>query len=199
MLNLSRRVILASGSPRRKELLQELVLTFEIIVSDVDEESLMTADVEQTVERLAEAKARAVYQNNQDALVIGGDTVVVLNDAMLNKPKSVDEAKSMLRSLSGQTHLVRTGVCLATSESVQTFSDVTRVTFRAISDQEIDNYVATGEPMDKAGAYAIQGGAAPFVEAIEGSLSNVIGLPLEKLRAHLMNNAMNGRNRSSEE
>ena len=156
-----------------------------MVTSDVDEEALTVSDPFETAERLAEAKARAVANLRPDALVIGGDTVVALDGEQFAKPKHAADAKRMLRNLSGRTHVVATGISLVSPGGVQTFHDKTYVTFRDLSDEEIEAYVATGEPMDKAGAYAIQGGAAGFVTKREGSESNVIGLPLERLREHL--------------
>lgn len=180
------RLVLASGSPRRKELLARLVPRFEIVVSDVDEEALTVADPIATAEGLAEAKARAVFALRPDALVIGADTVVFLGDEQLAKPRDADDAKRMLRALSGRTHTVATGVSLVSPQGATTFHDKTEVTFRDLDDAEIDAYVATGEPMDKAGAYAIQGGGAAFVLHRQGSESNVVGLPLERLRERLL-------------
>jgi len=188
---LRRPVVLASASPRRRELLAEVVPDFTVDVADVDEEALTVADPWATAEGLALAKARAVLQRNSEAIVIGGDTVVAIpsgeggNHVQLAKPRSVAEAREMLRQLSGRTHLVITGVCLAQMEGERTFSETTEVTFRTLGETEIVAYVATGEPMDKAGAYAIQGGAADFVAKREGSLSNVIGLPVERLAAEI--------------
>lgn len=176
-------IVLASGSPRRRELLSQIVKEFEVVVADVDEESLTVDDPYETAERLAEAKARAVARRRPEALVLGGDTVVALDGEQFAKPRDAEEARRMLRALSGRTHVVATGVSLVSSRGVHTFHEKTWVEFRELSDQEIDAYVATGEPMDKAGAYAIQGGAAGFVVRREGSESNVIGLPMERLRA----------------
>ena len=158
---------------------------FEVVVSDVDEEALTVADPFATAERLAEAKARAVFALRPDALVIGADTVVTLDGEQFAKPRDADDARRMLRALSGRTHVVATGVSLVSIDGGRTFHERTRVTFRELGDAEIDAYVATGEPMDKAGAYAIQGGAAAFVLRREGSETNVIGLPLERLGAFL--------------
>lgn len=180
-----RAVVLASGSPRRKDLLARLVPVFEVVTSDVDEEALTVSDPIATAERLAEAKARAVAALRPEALVIGADTVVFLGETQFAKPQDAADARRMLRALSGRTHVVATGVCLIGPQGSETFHDETLVVFRDLSDAEIEAYVATGEPMDKAGAYAIQGGAAAFVVRREGSESNVIGLPLERLRDFL--------------
>lgn len=180
-----RPVVLASGSPRRKELLARLIPDFEVLVSDVDEEALTVADPIETAQILAEAKARAVAVLCPEALVIGADTVVFLGKEQFAKPRDAADARRMLRALSGRTHIVATGVCLVSPEGVQTFHDRTHVTFRDLTDEEIAAYVAGGEPMDKAGAYAIQGLGATFVLRREGSESNVVGLPMERLSALL--------------
>jgi septum formation protein len=179
-------------------LLRRLIREFAVETSDVDEEALVLPDPWATAEGLAVAKARAVAARNPGALVIGGDTVVALpvNNIraapfiQLAKPDSREGAISMLSQLSEREHAVITGVALFSPVGERVFSDTTWVRFRALSSAEIAAYVDTGEPMDKAGAYAIQGGAARFVLGTEGSVSNVIGLPLEALEAEL--NAFNG-------
>ena len=182
-------VILASASPRRKELLHHLVEEFSVVSAEVDEDSLTNADPWQTAQRLAREKAFAVYGRHPESLVIGGDTVVALQDGedwiQLAKPSSQDQAQAMLQRLSGKTHFVITGVALRWPTGMASFTDETKVTFRKLTDVEIKRYVETGEPMDKAGAYAIQGGAKQFVAKVEGSVNNVIGLPTEKLEEAL--------------
>ena len=179
--SLPENVILASGSPRRRELLGEMGVAFEIDVPDVDETVGGTPD--QMVAVLAERKARAVAERKEEGLIVAADTLVALDDRALGKPADDAEAKEMLRALSGRTHDVFTGVCVmdARTGRVMVAAERTGVRFRAITEEEIDAYVATGEPRDKAGAYAIQGGAGAFVEGYEGSRTNVIGLPVEKL------------------
>lgn len=178
-------VVLASASPRRHELLAQLVPEFQIAVADVDEADYADEDPWEAAESIASAKALEVATRYPDSLVIGGDTIVAFDVAglmvQLAKPVDRDDAISMLESLSGRKHVVITGVCLASPDGGSVFTATTAVTFRALNREEIERYVDTGEPMDKAGAYAIQGGAAGFVTSIEGSLSNVIGLPLEAL------------------
>jgi septum formation protein len=179
-------VVLASASPRRRELLARLLPEFEVEVADLDEDALTVDDPWQTAVRLAEAKARQVFGRRSEALVIGGDTVVALPEdggrhRQLAKPASPAEAAEMLRALSGRTHRVITGVALVSASGSRTFAETTLVTFRELSEEEIARYVATGEPMDKAGGYAVQGAAADFVERLEGSETNVIGLPTERL------------------
>ena len=174
-------IVLASASPRRRDLLSQLVSEFEVVVSEVDEDMLTTSDPRQTAESLAVAKAQAVQALRPESVVIGADTVVALGDVQLAKPVDAGDAIRMLTMLSGRTHVVLTGCCVASPVRVESFVEETMVSFRPLSNEEIEEYVATGEPMDKAGAYAIQGGAFSFVEATQGSKSNVIGLPLERL------------------
>lgn len=178
-------VILASASPRRQELLNHLVKEFQVVAVPVDEDALTLVDPWQTAQRLAREKALAVFTLHPEALVIAGDTVVALPgvDAyqQLAKPSSESEAIAMLQALSGQVHVVITGVALRWPGGLIAFTDETKVTFGEICKEDIIAYVETGEPMDKAGAYAIQGGAAKFVTKLEGSRNNVIGLPTEKL------------------
>jgi len=183
-------VILASASPRRRELLRQLVPDFEVIPADVDEDSLTVADPWETARILALEKARAVAGIRPDALVIGSDTVVAMevkrdDFTQLAKPIDEDDAVRMLKLLSGQQHVVVTGIALVRGIREMVSADTTTVWFRELSDAEIREYVATGEPMDKAGAYAIQGGASKFIERVEGSTTNVVGLPLELLWARL--------------
>jgi len=171
------RLILASNSPRRRGFLQQLGLSFEVQAADLDE-SVRSGEVPTAyVERLAREKAQAVAGKAPGALVLGADTTVVAGEAILGKPVDASDAERMLASLSGREHDVFTGVAVAgpvvLSQVVRT-----RVRFRAVSAQEIAWYVRTGEPLDKAGAYAIQGIAGAFVTAIEGSPSSVVGLPL---------------------
>jgi len=176
------RVILASSSPRRRELLKQLMEEFEVIPADVTERPL--PDPWKTAETLALAKANFVARDHPSAVVIGADTVVAYKESgwrQLAKPIDEADAKRMLQVLSGRGHVVITGVSVLAPGFKHVDSDTTEVAFRVLAQREIDRYVATGEPMDKAGAYAIQGGARGFVTEINGSLSNVIGLPLERL------------------
>jgi septum formation protein len=175
------KFVLASASPRRKELLAQLIPDFIIDPADLDEDSLTTSDPRQTAEALAEAKAKEIHQRHPHALVLGADTVVSCEGRQLAKPATEQEAEAMLQFLSGKTHQVYTGIALVGQTTSDVASDVTHVTFKPLSERQIKQYVATKEPMDKAGGYGIQGGAKEFVERIEGSLSNVVGLPLETL------------------
>ena len=173
--------VLASSSPRRQELLKLLVTDFEVVPSDVDE-SIHTAErPEAMVARLAREKALAVQEQRPSVCIIGADTVVVCEEEILGKPASHEEARSMLRKLSGKTHQVLTGVCLLHRETLLVECATTDVTFCRLTDMEIENYLRSGEPFDKAGAYAIQGLGARFVERIDGCHFNVVGLPVSRL------------------
>lgn len=175
----SMELILASQSPRRKELLTLLGHPFRVQVASV-EETMEDLPIAQAVARLSHRKAAAIGAE-ADQIVIGADTIVVLDGNVLGKPRDAEDAIRMLRSLSGRTHQVMTGVCVMSREQVLTHTEITQVTFRPLTEQEIVAYVATKEPMDKAGAYGIQGGAARFVEGIQGDYYNVMGLPVCRL------------------
>jgi septum formation protein len=172
-------LILASASPRRAELLGAAGIGFDVQVADVDESRYPGEAPHLYVARLAEAKARAVAQKAAERAVLGADTVVVADDHVLGKPADRADAERMLESLSGRTHLVLTGVCVVAPGHLDVEVAATTVEFRALAPAEIQWYVASGEPMDKAGAYAIQGLASRFVTRIDGSYSNVVGLPVE--------------------
>ncbi|MBL8920872.1 MAG: septum formation inhibitor Maf [Myxococcaceae bacterium] len=170
--------ILASGSPRRRELLGQLGLEFEVISADLDEAVLPDEKPASYVERLARAKAAAVQRERSGAVVLAADTSVVIDGAILGKPgDDVLAGAAMLRRLAGQTHQVLTGVAVAAGR-VESLVVSTDVVFRALSDEEIDWYVATGEGRDKAGGYAVQGRAGAFISELNGSATSVIGLPL---------------------
>ena len=173
-------LILASASPRRKELLGLFRIPFEIRVADIDE----TMDPQKApfdeVARVSRLKAAATPRKDGD-VVVAADTIVVCEGRVHGKPRSEAEAAAMLRLLSGRDHQVMTGVTVIRDERVQTFTEVTDIHFRELSDREIDRYVATGEPMDKAGAYGIQGGAALFCTRMVGDYYNVMGLPVCRL------------------
>ena len=180
------KIILASGSPRRRELLGAMGYEFTVLATDVDEN--VPGRARDIVGILAERKGRAAAQLCHDGeIVIAADTLVSLDDRPLGKPGNDAEAAAMLHALSGRSHEVYTGLAVIDTSSGRMSVDVecTRVTFRALSDDEINAYIATGEPRDKAGAYAIQGGAAAFVAGYDGSYNNVIGLPTEKLAERL--------------
>lgn len=176
-------IILASQSPRRKELLARLGLVFTAIPADIEENITSFQFPQTAVQEIAFQKARYVSDLLNEGLIIAADTVVVLKDTILGKPADEKKAFEMLASLSGQEHVVVTGICLmdASNGAFQVESESTRVRFRGLSDTEIRNYIATGEPMDKAGAYGIQGRGAVLVDRIEGCYYNVVGLPLTRL------------------
>jgi len=175
-----RRLILASASPRRRELLAQAGFSFVVHPADVNEDPLPGEEPLAYVVRLARAKAEAVYAqlNDPESLVLGADTTVTLDGHILAKPVDAADAARMLRMLSGRTHRVITGVAVAGARGTEVAAEVTGVRFVALSDDEIAAYVATGEPMDKAGAYGIQGIAAKWIPRIEGCYFNVVGLPL---------------------
>ena len=188
-------VVLASASPRRAELLRASGIAFDVIPSDVDETVLPGEPAEQYVRRLAEAKAMAVVDRGDGRPVLGADTVVVVDAAILGKPADETDARRMLRLLSGRTHEVVTGVALAAlfpggpGWVVETEVARTQVEFVPLTAEEVAWYVATGEPTDKAGAYAIQGLASRFVARIDGSYSNVVGLPVALVYQMLTKNS----------
>ncbi len=171
-------LILASASPRRKELLEGLGLEFEVFPAAVEEALDPLKRPEELVAELSEKKARAVAELFPHRAVLAADTLVELDGRLMGKPVNETDAYQMLKSLSGRTHRVFTGVCLVVEGVAESFVTATEVAFRLLSEAEIKAYVATGEPMDKAGAYAIQGLAACFVTQVRGSFSGVVGLPL---------------------
>ncbi len=173
-------IVLASGSPRRARILRELGLVFDVIVSEVDEALFPGEDGASACQRLARAKAASVA-SRESRPVIGADTVVVCDAEVLGKPVSPDDARAMLRRLSGRSHEVLTGLCVVTPDSLISSVAATSVRFAPLSADEIDWYVATGEPLDKAGAYHVDGLGALFIEAVDGSPSNVAGLPVRLL------------------
>jgi septum formation protein len=171
-------LILASRSPRRSELLAAAGISFEVLAADIDETPHANEDPAAYVERLAIEKARAVLALRPDARVLGADTTVTIDGEILGKPEHEADARRMLRLLSGRVHDVHTGVAIVSRSGVQSAVDTTRVWFDVMTDEDISWYVATGEPVDRAGAYAIQGFASRFIPRIEGSYSNVVGLPV---------------------
>lgn len=175
-------LILASGSPRRRELLGNMGYDFTICTPDVDEH--VTGHARDIVYALAERKARAGAAGLDRGVVIASDTLVSLDGVPLGKPADEADARRMLRALSGRQHEVYSGVCALDVETGrhETRAVYTGVTFRELTDKEIDDYIATGEPLDKAGAYAIQGGAGAFVTGIDGPFENVVGFPVDDVR-----------------
>ncbi len=178
-------IILASASPRRSELMTLAGFRFDVICADIDEIVPEKALPQEVVMSLALQKAQAVAKDHRKSAVVGSDTVVALDGKILGKPRSESEAAEMLRSLSGRIHKVFTGVAIVCGEKVTSFFDETEVEFYPLTDQEILDYVATGEPMDKAGAYGIQGRGAVLVKRINGDYFNVMGLPISKVYREL--------------
>lgn len=182
-------IVLASKSPRRQELLKRIINDFKVIESDFDESTVkFQGDVEKYVEDLAKGKALVVAKKiNNPSIIIGVDTVVYYNNEILGKPKNYDDAYSMLSKLSGNTHKVYSGVCIynVIKDKIDSFVCETKVKFSKLSKNQIDNYIKSNEPMDKAGAYGIQGLGGVFVEKIDGCYYNVMGLPLNKLNTFL--------------
>ena len=177
-------IILASASPRRRELLQQAGFTFTVVASGVPEVRSPGEAPIAFATRLAREKAQDVAsKSSAAAIVIGADTVVVCDEEVLGKPVDAEDAKRMLRLLAGRTHQVITGVCVLSGDVVELAAEVTMVQMLTVSSQEIDEYVASGEPMDKAGAYAIQGRAARWIPRIQGCYFNVVGLPIALVTA----------------
>ncbi|HVN83972.1 MAG TPA: Maf family protein [Candidatus Binatia bacterium] len=177
-------LILASASPRRRELLSQLEIAFDVVPSEVPETPLVGEDADAFAARVAREKAQHVAAQRPGEWVLAADTVVVIDHAILGKPVDRSDARGMLRRLSGRAHRVLTAVVLLGPDGgmVTDVAVATTVRFRVVRDDEIEAYLDTGEPFDKAGAYGVQGGGARFVESVEGSYSNVVGLPLDEVR-----------------
>jgi len=175
------RLVLASASPRRRELLAQAGFVFEVLAADIDETQRVGETPVEYVRRLALEKAQAVAALVGDAVVIGADTTVVLDGEVLGKPVDVADAGRMLRRLSGRTHQVHTGIAVGRGEVWRPHVETTDVTFRAIKEEELAVYLASGDALDKAGAYGIQGYAARWIPRIEGDYFNVVGLPVAAL------------------
>jgi septum formation protein len=177
-------LILASRSPRRHEILARAGIPHVVRPAEVDESMRHGEDARRHVERLARAKAEAAECGPED-VVLGADTVVVVDGDVLGKPSDPADARRMLQRLAGREHEVMTGICLRSRQTSAEDVETTRVRFVPLSGQEIEEYAASGEPMDKAGAYAIQGLASKFIDRIEGCYFNVVGLPVAKVYSHL--------------
>lgn len=186
------KFILASGSPRRKELLSNAGYVFDIIPSNADENLPNGISPKQAVEILATLKCKDVLDKHQDSVVLGCDTVVAYDDVILGKPENREDAYNMLKSLSGKTHSVFTGVCIADKEKETVFCVETKVKFYELNDTTINSYIDSGEPMDKAGAYGIQGLGAILVESFDGDYYTVVGLPLAKVERVLAEYGISG-------
>ena len=179
-------IILASGSPRRQELLQQIGVPYEVVKSDAEEVLDAVEGPRALAVENARRKAMAVAKRYPGRIVLGADTVVFQDGAVYGKPKDAEDARNMLRSFAGRRHDVVTGVAIVAKDGVcYTDATETKVFFADLTDDEIAAYIATGEPMDKAGAYAVQGRAAAFIPRIEGSFSNVVGLPLAEVASLL--------------
>jgi septum formation protein len=177
-------LVLASQSPRRSEILRQAGIFFTVRVVGVDESVIEGEAPVEYVQRLAEAKARAVDAADEE-VVLGADTTVVIDGEILGKPEDAEDARRMLRLLSGRRHEVMTGICLRRGDAAICGCERTAVVFAHLSESEIAEYVESGEPMDKAGAYAIQGLASKFVEGVEGDFFNVVGLPVALVYRYL--------------
>lgn len=178
------QVILASRSPRRIELLQEIIPNFDVIPSSVEEIFQSELSPRDNAIAVALAKALDVSKHHPGHFIIGADTIVVLDDEIIGKPKDADDARNILKRLSGKRHQVITGVVVVNSTPMKD-AGVSEVNIRSLNDDEIGRYVETGEPMDKAGAYAIQGKGAFMVDSYSGSYSNIVGLPLDTVKTLL--------------
>lgn len=176
-----KKIILASQSPRRREILNMMQIPFLVMNADVDETMDINNDLSEEIKKVAYKKAKCVFDNHQDCVVIGADTIVVLDNELLGKPKNPEKASEMLKKLSGRTHIVLTGVAILSSDEENVFVQETEVLFDDLSNAEIEQYVESREPLDKAGAYAIQGKGALFVKRIIGDYYSVMGLPINKV------------------
>ncbi len=194
-------LILASSSPRRKYLLEQAGLIFTVIVSDVDETCPASATPEECVQMLSEDKARAVATDHRSSWVLGADTIVVADGRICGKPASTEDAREMLTLLGGRTHQVLTGYCICHLDKGICFKEVTstQVTFKTLTPDEIEWYLETGEPFDKAGAYAIQGIGTFLVKSISGSYTNVVGLPVCEVIEYFMAQGVIKRNSDNHE
>ena len=188
-----KKIILASGSPRRKMLLEQIGLNFEIDQSNYEEDMTLDMDPRELAKFLSLGKAKDVAQKHKDSIIISADTIVALDGEVFGKPKIAEKAKLMLQKFSGKPHSVITGFTIIDTETGKEVSKSveTKVFFKNISEKEIDAYIATNEPLDKGGGYAIQGLAALFIEKIEGDYFNIVGLPLSPLTDELKNFGIN--------
>ena len=187
---MSKKIILASGSPRRRELMDREGFEFTVITSKAEENYDPSLPPQEIAQSLAKLKAQAVAsalpaQDLEDSIVIGADTIVALDGVIYGKPVDASDACRMLRELSGKTHQVITGVCIICNKDAQAFAQSTNVNFKELSDSEIQEYVASGEPLDKAGAYGIQGLGGKLADSINGDFDNVVGLPIKTLAPKL--------------
>jgi len=175
------QIILASLSPRRKELLEKTGIKFKVVGSKIKEYLDTKLEPNKLAEKLSLEKAKAVQNKYKDTIIISADTIVSCEGKIFGKPTDKKDAEKMLKYLSGKTHYIITGFTIIKGEKIITKSEKTKITMRKITEEEIDSYLKTKEPFDKAGAYAIQGKAKKFIEKVEGDLSNAIGLPIDKI------------------
>ena len=183
---MKRRLILASASPRRQELLKLCNVPFDVKVAEIEEVLDDTLPLGMAIEEIASQKANAIFKHNKDALVLGADTIVAIGSEVLGKPKDKEDARRMIKLLSGKNHKVITGVCFKSLEEEYVFHTVADVSFKEISDKEIENYISTDEPYDKAGAYALQGLAALYINGIKGDYYTIVGLPINSVYEYLL-------------
>lgn len=186
-MQINNRITLASSSPRRKSLLEEAGLTFNICPADIDEDIRKGESPREHTIRLAEEKAQVVAKKTNDSWIIGADTIVFIDNRILGKPSDINEARKMLNLLSGRYHMVVTAFCILNVSTGKMIKSVveSKVKIKKLTDIEIEDYLKTGEPLDKAGAYAIQGIGNFMIEEIGGSYTNVVGLPMEELKKAL--------------
>lgn len=177
---MKRKIILASTSPRRKELLEKTGLKFEVVSSDYEEDMTLPLPPDELAKFLSKGKAESVAKNYEDAIIIAGDTFIVFQGKILGKPYTNEKAKEMLQMLSGQTHLVLSGITILDTKNKKIFSeaDESKIVFKKLSEKEIEDYVATGEPLTRAGAYAIQTVGKTFIKKVEGDYESIVGLPV---------------------
>lgn len=176
-----KEIILASQSPRRKELLERIGIAFDVQAADVDETIDESKPLEQEIMRLSLKKAEAILKDHKDAIVIGSDTVVAIDNEVLGKPKTHQDAKRMLKELSGNTHQVITGIAVISNTFKEVDVSVSNVTFDSLTEEEIDDYINSGEADDKAGAYGIQGKAGCYINNIDGDYYAIMGFPINKV------------------
>ena len=174
-------IILASASPRRKEILEQAGIDFEIIPSNYDESSLEVTTIDEYSKKLSYYKALDVFNKHPNDTIIASDTIVVINDQILGKPKNEDDAFDMLSKLQGNKHSVITSVCIMKEDKIDNFISKSYVSFYKMTPEDIKEYISTKEPMDKAGAYAIQGKAAKYIRSINGDYYTIVGLPIAKV------------------
>ncbi len=181
-------IILSSASPRRHDILYEFGIMHKVIPANIDEEMLNNLTPQENVERLSYLKAESILKDHLNDIVIGADTIVVINNEILGKPKDYNDAFKMLKKLQNNVHEVITGVSILTKDLTITFSDISKVYFKEMTDEEIDTYIKNDYVYDKAGSYAIQSEYMHYIDHIDGSYYNIVGLPIERLLEELKKN-----------